>query len=193
MKVTLRGTRHSPTGISVTVGHDDDTSLVRRSTRGRNLFGLARGNFTISRFREDGRYWRRVARGETKRDQFFCGLRKPARLNDGAIRESRRRHERRIHRWSTGCTRSRRRGSFDMHRACARLCFRSGVERESLRFQARRERKVNPVARSMLIARKSLDILIAGAKPDGNLNREIFPAETFQRFQISQMWDLNSF
>lgn len=49
-----------------------------------------------------------------------------------------------------------------MHRACTRFCFRSGSERKraseraSLRFHARREHKVNPIARSTLITLLSL-------------------------------------
>lgn len=78
---------------------------------------------------------------------------------DPAIRESRWRLEkdtRSIHRMHA--ITSRRCGSFDMHRAYAWFCFRSESERKraSLRFQARREHKVNPIARSTLITLLSL-------------------------------------
>lgn len=74
-----------------------------------------------------------------------------------------------ILRWSAGCTRSRRRGLVRHASSMCSVLFsqRSGARKLAFPSETR-ARKVNPVSRSMPIARKSLDILIAGAKPGGN-------------------------
>lgn len=101
----------------------------------------------------------------------------------------------------TGCTRSRRCGSFDKRIGhMPGFCFRSESERASLRFQARREHKVNPIARSTLItllsliARKSRRIdrgcktLIETVE---NLERLFSLRRTLKVFSISRIWRYN--
>lgn len=87
--------------------------------------------FRLLMSRDSCRRVRGWDRGVKRAPHFFStGFRKSTRLNATPRSESRDGDSKRILGRFTGCTRSRRCGSFDMHRACTWFCFRSGSERK---------------------------------------------------------------